>query len=84
MQLRSTRPFLAAAVLLLAAALLAGGAPAGAQQGANTNPKSLLLDPSNPEWKRPSPPVWYARFETSKGNFVVKCERAHAPNGSDR
>ncbi len=46
--------------------------------------RSLLLDPSNPEWSRPSPPVWYARFETTKGDFVVKCVRAHAPNGSDR
>ena len=46
--------------------------------------RTLLLDPSNPEWRRPSPAVWYARFETTKGDFVVKCVRAHAPNGSDR
>jgi homoserine O-acetyltransferase len=76
--------------LLLAAALLVSGAEARAQQSASTSAspdsrtKSLLLDPSNPEWSRPSPPVWYARFETSKGDFVVKCVRAHGPNGSDR
>ena len=52
------------------------------QSGPGT--KSLLLDPRNPEWRRPSPPVWYARFETTKGDFVVECERAHAPHGSDR
>ena len=90
MEERRAVPFLTATALLLAAALLAGGATAGAQESASPSPsattgaKSLLLDPSNPEWSRPSPPVWYARFETSKGNFVVRCERAHGPNGSDR
>src|SRR5690606_30061928 len=54
------------------------------QAAPSAGSKSLLLDPSNPEWKRESPPVWYARFETSRGSFVVRCERAHAPNGSDR
>ena len=60
-------------------------APAGiraADRPANT--RSLLLDPTNPEWRRRSPATWYARFETTKGDFVVECERAHAPNGSDR
>jgi cyclophilin family peptidyl-prolyl cis-trans isomerase len=84
MQRRSTRRVLVTVAILLVAALLAGGASAGAQQGASSHSKPLLLDPSNAEWKRPSPPVWYARFETSKGDFVVRCERAHAPNGSDR
>lgn len=69
---------------VLVAALFPCGATARAQQGASHTTKSLLLDPSNAEWKRQSPPVWYARFETSKGDFVVRCERAHAPNGSDR
>lgn len=44
----------------------------------------LLLDPQSVEWSRPSPALWYARFETTRGNFVVECVRAHAPNGSDR
>lgn len=44
----------------------------------------LLLDPSNPEWTRPSPPVWRARFETSKGDFVIEATRAQAPIGADR
>lgn len=78
-----TRPArLAPTALLLAAALLAGGAAARAQ--GSQRAKALLLDPSNPEWHRPSPPVWYARFVTSKGEFIVRCVRAHAPNGSDR
>jgi homoserine O-acetyltransferase len=46
--------------------------------------KALLLDPSHPEWRRASPPIWYARFQTTEGDFVVRCVRAHAPNGSDR
>ena len=84
-----TRRFLPGTVFLFAVALGFGGAPAPvrAQQAAPVpaaGSKSLLLDPSNPEWKRESPPVWYARFETSRGSFVVRCERAHAPNGSDR
>lgn len=73
--------------LLLTAALVTsvtGAAVAHAQQTSSSETKSLLLDPSNPEWRRPSPPVWYARFETSKGSFVVECVRAHGPNGSDR
>ena len=60
--------------------------PARASGGAEASQraKALLLDPANPEWTRASPPVWYARFETSKGDFVVRCVRAHGPNGSDR
>jgi TolB protein len=46
--------------------------------------RALLVNPSDPEWRRASPPVWYARFETTKGDFVVECVRAHAPHGSDR
>lgn len=69
-------------LILLAAALLVSVTAVSAQQSQSSN--SLLLDPSNPEWTRRSPPVWYARFETSKGDFIVRCVRAHAPNGSDR
>jgi cyclophilin family peptidyl-prolyl cis-trans isomerase len=71
---------------VLAATLLASGPAARAQESRYTSPRSkaLLLDPSNPEWSRPSPPVWYARFVTTKGDFVVRCVRAHAPHGSDR
>ena len=84
MEPRPTRHILTTTALLLTAVLLVGGATAGAQQSTRPATKSLLLDPSNAEWSRDSPPVWYARFETSKGDFVVKCVRAHGPNGSDR
>ena len=72
-------------IALSLATLLAPAAMAHAQQSsASQQAKALLLDPSNPEWRRHSPDVWYARFETSKGDFIVQCERAKAPNGSDR
>lgn len=46
--------------------------------------RALLLDPSNPEWSRPAPPVSRIRFETSKGDFVAEVVRAWAPLGADR
>ncbi len=61
-----------------------GDAPATFPAFQTQDRRALLLDPSNAEWRRGSPPVWYARFETTKGAFVVRCVRAHAPNGSDR
>lgn len=46
--------------------------------------RPLLLDPSNPEWSRPAPPVSRLRFETSKGVFVLELVREWAPIGVDR
>jgi len=51
---------------------------------AQTPDRAVLLDPANAAWRAKSPEVWHARFETTKGAFVVECVRAHAPNGSDR
>ncbi len=62
--------------------LLVGCAPPAPPGG--TGPDPLLLDPSHPEWTRPSPPLWRARFETTKGDFVVEVERGLAPIGVDR
>lgn len=64
--------------------LLVSLGAACADQGADTTLGDLLLDPSHPEWTRPSPPVWRARFETSKGDFIVQAVREHAPVGVDR
>ncbi len=74
----SLRNFLALGLLACWSSSTGAGTLA-AQDG-----RALLLDPSNAEWKQPSPAVWYARFETSRGDFVVRCVRADAPNGSDR
>lgn len=64
--------------------LLASLAAACTHQSSDTARADLLLDPSRPEWTRPSPPVWRARFETSKGDFIVEAAREHAPIGVDR
>ena len=82
MALRRTRlrDHAAFATALLVASL--AGACAG--QGSETGQADLLIDPSHPEWSRPSPPVWRARFETSKGDFVIESVREHAPIGVDR
>lgn len=47
-------------------------------------PVAILLDPEHPEWHRPSPPRWQARFVTSQGDFIVEVVREHAPVGADR
>src|SRR6185436_11336825 len=44
--------------------------------------RALLLDPSNPEWRKPAPPVSRLRFETTKGVFVLELVRAQGPIGA--
>jgi peptidyl-prolyl cis-trans isomerase A (cyclophilin A) len=46
--------------------------------------RGLLLEPTNPVWSQRAPDVYRARFETSKGNFVVEVRREWAPLGADR
>jgi formylglycine-generating enzyme required for sulfatase activity/cyclophilin family peptidyl-prolyl cis-trans isomerase len=48
---------------------------ASTQPGNLANPAAL---------NEPAPPVYKARFETSKGSFVVEVHRDWAPNGADR
>ncbi len=45
---------------------------------------ALLLDPTNPEWRKPAPAVSHLRFETSKGVFVLELVRDSGPIGADR
>lgn len=66
----------------VASACAAGGAPDGAPEGESRT--ALLLEPSHSEWTRPSPAVWRARFETTRGDFVVEVTREQAPIGADR
>ena len=49
-----------------------------------TNREALWLDPSNPEWVKPAPPVSHLRFETTKGVFVLELVREWGPIGADR
>ncbi|MBS0247410.1 MAG: peptidylprolyl isomerase [Proteobacteria bacterium] len=63
-------------VLSLACGLLAAtAAPALAQSGKLANPAALTEQ---------APATYKAKFETSKGPFVIQVTRAWAPNGADR
>ena len=64
--------------------VLSGCGAGEGEQATGGSDRSLLLDPSHPEWTPPAPPSWQARFETSKGDFVVEVERELAPIGVDR
>ena len=46
--------------------------------------RAALMNPEHKLWKQPAPDVFQARFETSKGNFVIQAHRAWAPHGADR
>lgn len=52
--------------------------------GTRRSAASILLDPTNPEWRRPAPPKSHLRFETTKGVFVLELVRAWGPIGADR
>jgi homoserine O-acetyltransferase len=58
-----------------------GHAPQSAPGAAR---RAALMDPSNPEWQRPAPPVSLLRFETTRGVFVLELVRANGPIGADR
>ena len=63
-------------VLSLACALFAAATtPAFAQSGKLANPAALTEQ---------APASYKAKFETSKGAFVIQVTRAWAPNGADR
>ena len=63
-------------IVTLAFALLAFGfAAPGFAQGNLGNPAAL---------REQAPPVYKAKFDTTKGVFVVEVHRDWAPNGADR
>ena len=66
-------------VMALCTAALAALAPAAA--AAQRGP---LRDPSASFWREQAPPTFHARFQTSKGAFVVEVVRAQSPRGADR
>lgn len=47
-------------------------------------PDNPLLYPQRPEMNEQAPDTYRARFETSKGDFVIEVHRDWAPNGADR
>ena len=75
----SSRP---AAWLVAAVLGLGAWGPAVAQNPGV--PPGILLDTANAFWNEPAPAVFRARFETTKGSFVIEAHREWAPNGVDR
>ena len=51
---------------------------------ASPKPIGSLDDPSDPAFSLESPKTFKAKFETSKGTFVIQVTRASAPLGADR
>ena len=45
---------------------------------------ALLLNPADPRWTERAPDLFRARFETSRGPFVIEVHRDWAPLGADR
>jgi len=81
---KSTRPAPAWATLATLAAAGCGGAddPASEDAEAPGDTASALMDPAT--LAETAPETFHARFETSKGVFVIEVERAWAPQGADR
>jgi cyclophilin family peptidyl-prolyl cis-trans isomerase len=46
--------------------------------------RTILFRPDNAFWATRAPEVYWARFETSQGPFVIEVTRAWAPRGADR
>jgi peptidyl-prolyl cis-trans isomerase A (cyclophilin A) len=61
----------------------AEGKAKGAALSAEAKMKALL-DPKGAEMTAKAPAVFKARFETSKGNFVIEAHRDWSPLGADR
>ena len=72
--MNQSRPFPALLALAGTALFLA------CESGPTYNP--MLLTPD--EMTETAPDVFQARFETSKGDFVIEVHRAWSPNGADR
>jgi homoserine O-acetyltransferase len=68
---------------LMTCTVLLLGCMAGGAAGQEPDRK-LLLDPAHTAWRERAPDVYRARFETSKGDFVVEVRREWAPRGADR
>jgi len=54
------------------------------QAGKGEKEGSPLSDPKSPEMNKTAPDVFKAKFETSKGDFVIEVHREWAPLGADR
>ncbi len=48
------------------------------------SPPNPLLDPGADSMRKQAPPVFTAKFETSKGDVIIEVHRDWAPQGADR
>ncbi len=66
-------------LLMLAAGCAGGGATAPALDA-----RAALMDPNHAVWSEAAPQVFWVRFETTKGAFIVEAHRFWGPHGADR
>jgi homoserine O-acetyltransferase len=71
-------------LLLVAGVLAAAAGPNGLVAQGGKGPAAVLLDTANAFWKERAPEVFRARFETTRGAFVLEVQRQLAPLGADR
>ena len=72
---------------LLAIALLCGWGCGGTGKGGEVVVEAnmeVLMDPTHATMSEKAPDNFRARFQTSKGDFVIEIDRASAPHGVDR
>ncbi len=50
----------------------------------SAEPQNPLLNPASEEMNKTAPDLFQAKFETSKGDFVIEVHRDWSPNGADR
>jgi peptidyl-prolyl cis-trans isomerase A (cyclophilin A) len=79
---RSPKPSEYATILATALLAACGGGEGGGAAGGGTSADSPLLAPAS--LNATAPESYRARFETSKGDFVIEVQRALSPNGADR
>ena len=78
MHIWKTRKASVTSLLLLVAAC------GGSEDIAPLDDTSPLMSPASEAVNETAPDVFRARFETSKGDFVIEVHREWAPNGADR
>jgi len=75
---------LALALVLLLAAVAVPAQQTAAKPKSPAQPKTTAQTKTAAQKKDQAPAVYQARFETSKGAFVIEVTRAWAPRGADR
>jgi len=83
------RTFLSLALLLAACSTPRAAARDAASDSAvpqvrDAGTRAILIDAAHPAWSERAPDTFRARFETTRGAFVLEVVRAWAPIGADR